>query len=139
MRITQLFRAFLVSHQYLELPSIGRFELFSGEQDQESQNSKRQYIRFSRETKTEPDQQFIEFTCTRHRIDPYIAVSDLMTFCASVRELLMQGFEAEIPQIGYLCNNQNQQLVFSTSSRYKTISRIYRKKLAPVFKSSFWL
>ena len=139
MKIAQSLRAFLLSNQYLELPTIGKFELFFQEPADGSGNGKKQYIRFSRNNNPEPDPAFINFLCQNFRVDPYVASSDLNTFCASVRELLLQGFEAEIPQIGYVRRDANHELVFSTTSKYKTISKIYRKKIAPVFKSSFWL
>lgn len=139
MKIVPQFRTFLDSFHYLHLPSIGKLESVStlinpltGEIDKRS-------VQFVSDPCIKPDTELINFISQNLKIDTYIAESDLNCFCNSLKELLIQGFEAEIPGIGFLHYESNQQLKFSGKSIYNAATQKIKRKSAAVLGSSFWL
>ena len=139
MKIAPQFRAFLDSFHYLALPKIGRFESISTEINPLTGEIDKHLVRFSNETEGTGSAEFINFISQNLKIDSRIAESDLSSFCNSVRELLSQGFEAEIPGIGFLHSDSRNQIIFSGKSIYNAHSQRTREKTVSLMSSSFWL
>ena len=139
MKIAQQFRAFLELHNYLVLPNIGRLEALTAEIDSLTGENERKLIRFTADVQNTPDKVLTEFISRNLKIDTCIAVSDLNSFCSSLKELFLQGLEAEIPGIGYLHLDSKNQLKFSGKSIYNTVENKPKKRPAALFSSTFWL
>lgn len=132
MKIAQQLCAFLSKNGYLLLPGIGKFEMNS---DQQGHGK---YL-FTPDIKTETDENLIRFFCSDHETESSVAVSDLKCFCYSIRELIIQGFEAELPGIGFLYIGTDKELKFSRYSQYHSAHQKTRKK-SPVFMTgAFWI
>jgi len=139
MKIAQHFRAFLEGHHYLHLPQIGRFEVV-GENPVASENaSSTIWVRFSADKNQATDPDLIAFISNNMKIERCIAASDLTSFIGSLKELLIQGFEVEVPRIGYLHFEQGNILKFSGKNIYKKTTQKSWKKIPAAMSSSFWL
>jgi len=139
MKIAQQFRAFLDLHHYLVLPTIGRFEAMSTGSNNHSGENEKRLVRFSADSKNATAYELTEFICQHLNIDSCVANSDLKSFCNSLKELFLQGFEAEVPGIGYLHLDSKSQLTFSGQSIYNSKENKTRKRPAALFSSTFWL
>ena len=139
MKIAPLFRAFLESHHYLTLPLIGKFESFSAEVNPLTAEIDKRLVRFTGDAQVKPDVELIGFISKNLKIDTCITESDLNCFCNSVKELFIQGFEAEVPGIGFLHLDTKNQLKFSIKSIYNPALQKTRKKSLAIFNSTFWL
>lgn len=139
MKIAPQFRAFLDCFHYLVLPKVGRFESISTEINPLTGQTDKQLVRFTCDAEAKPTTDFINFISQNLKIDSRIAESDLSCFCNSVKELLNQGFEAEIPGIGFLHSDSRNQLIFSGKSIYHAPLHRSRAKTAAMKSSSFWL
>jgi len=139
MKIAPQFRAFLDSFHYLALPKIGMFESISTEVNPLTGEIDRHLVRFSSDAEVICSTEFISFISQNLKIDSRIAESDLSSFCNSIRELLSQGFEAEIPGIGFLHSDSRNQIIFSGKSIYNASLQRPTRKAASVMSSSFWL
>ena len=139
MKIAQHFRAFLEGHHYLHLPQIGRFEVV-GENPLAAENgSSTIWVRFSADKNQATDPDLVAFISNNMKIESCIAASDLTSFIGSLKELLIQGFEVEIPRIGYLHFEQGNILKFSGKNIYKKTTQKSWKKIPAAMSSSFWL
>ena len=138
MKIAQQFRAFLETHYYLPLPSIGKLEIISPVSEPEGVEIRTKQFRFIPDAANTSDKSLIEFISKKMKIETSIAESDLACFCNSLKELLMQGFEAEIPGIGFLHVESNSKLKFSILSIYNAASPKIRKRIPTITASSFW-
>ena len=139
MKIAKEFRAFFEMHKHLYLPKIGRFEISSNEPDISGSNNFSGFITFTAEKKQLTDPELISFFSDHLRVETCIAESDLNCFCSGVMELLLQGFEAEIPGIGFLHYEQTNQLKFSDKSIYQSAKTQKRKPVPTDFVASFWI
>jgi hypothetical protein len=138
MKIAQHFRAFLERHHYLELAQIGRFEVV-GENPTASENgSSNKWINFSPDKNQTGDAELVEFISRNMRVETCITESDLTSFISSLKELLIQGFEVEIPGIGYLHYEPGNILKFSGKNIYKNPTQKSWKRI-PAMSTSFWL
>lgn len=136
MKISRHFRAFLKKHGYLELPGIGRFELSTDN----SIDSPEEKIEFKRTGITTLDISLVKFLCEESGTEAYVVHSDLNTFSDSVKELLMQGLEAEIPGIGYLNTSDLNHPKFTCRSIYISVPEKKIRKPQPLYlNSSFWM
>jgi hypothetical protein len=139
MKIAQHFRAFLERYRYLQLPQIGRFEIV-GENPMTSENGdSANGIAFLADKNQSEDAELVEFISKSMRVESCVAVSDLSSFISSLRELLILGFEVEIPGVGYLHFEPNNILQFSGKNIYKKTIQKRWKRTRPAMSSSFWL
>jgi hypothetical protein len=139
MKIAQHFRAFLERYRYLQLPQIGRFEVV-GENPMTSENgASTNGIAFLADKNQSEDAELVEFISKSMRVESCVAVSDLSSFISSLRELLILGFEVEIPGVGYLHFEPNNILQFSGKNIYKKTIQKRWKRTRPAMSSSFWL
>jgi hypothetical protein len=139
MKIAPQFCAFLDSYHYLNLPHIGRLESVSAVVNPLTGEVDKRSVRFTSDAGLKSDAELIAFISQNLKIDACIAESDLFCFCNSLKELLIQGFEAEIPGIGFLHYESNRQLKFSGKSIYNSVAQKIKKKSAAILGSSFWL
>ena len=139
MKIAQQFRAFLEMHNYLVLPNIGRFEALTDEANPLNGEIEKRLVKFTPDIQVVADNELTAFICQKMKIDDCIALSDLKSFCNSLKELFLQGFEAEIPGIGFLHLDSKNQLKFSGKSIYNTTETKSKKRPAALFSSTFWL
>lgn len=139
MKIAKLFRSFLESKHYLNLPAIGKFEVISAEINPVTGEIEKNLVRFIENKNINDAPELIEYISQQNKVDPCIAISDLQCFCSSTNELLIQGFEAEIPSIGFLHIESGNKLKFSGKSIYKAESKEIKRKKAAFLSSSFWL
>lgn len=139
MKIAQHFRAFLEKHHYLQLPQIGRFEVV-GENPVTAENGFPQnWINFSADKNQTPDSELVLFISQNMRVESSITESDLGSFISSLKELLIQGFEVEIPGIGYLHFEPGNILKFSGKNIYKKTTQKSWKRIPAAMSPSFWL
>jgi len=68
-----------------------------------------------------------------------VTESDLTSFINSLKEMLIQGFEVEIPGIGYLHFEPNNVLRFSGKNLYKQTIQKRWKRTRAALSPSFWL
>lgn len=139
MKIAQQFRAFIELHHYLALPKIGRFESIAADAKHYAGESDKWLIRFLSDPQAQSDNELTGFISKNLKIETCVAESDLNSFCNTIKELFIQGFEAEIPGIGFLHLDSKNQLKFSVNSIYNPIVNKTRKRPAALFSSSFWL
>jgi hypothetical protein len=139
MKIAQHFRAFLEGHQYLHLPQIGRFEVVGEKPDASEKSSSTIWVKFSADKNQATDPDLVTFISDKMKIESCITASDLVSFIGSIKELLIQGFEVEIPRIGYLHFEQGNILRFSGKNIYKKPTQKSWKKIPAMMSSSFWL
>lgn len=138
MKIAQHFRAFLERHHYLQLPQIGRFDVV-GENPVGSENGHpRKWINFSADNNEATDSTLVAFISGNMKVETSITASDLSSFISSLKELLIQGFEVEIPGIGYLHFEPGNKLKFSGKNIYKKTTQKSWKKVPASMSSSFW-
>ncbi len=138
MKIAQHFRAFLDTHLYLQLPQIGRFDVV-GEAPPEN-GLPRKWLTFSPNTNQDTDPELVNFISSKLRVETSITTSDLCCFINSLKEMLIQGFEVEIPGIGYLHFEPSNILKFSGKNIYKNpVQKSLRTKLPAAMSQSFWL
>jgi nucleoid DNA-binding protein len=138
MKIAQHFRAFLEKHNYLQLPHIGRFEVV-GENPIAVNDQSSKWINFSEDKNQQPDEALVNFISSNMRVENNITQSDLNCFIGNIKELLIQGFEVEIPGIGYLHFESGNILKFSGKNIYKKPVQKNWKKMPTAISSSFWL
>lgn len=139
MKIAHYFRAFLERYHYLHLPQIGRFEVV-GENPVAVENGfSKKWISFSADNNQNQDAELIDFISRTMRVETCITESDLKCFIGSIKEMLLQGFEVEIPGIGYLHFEPNNILKFSGKNIYKKTTQKKWKRTSPTFSLSFWL
>lgn len=139
MKIAQHFRAFLEGHHYLHLPQIGRFEVVGERPDASENASSTIWVRFSADKNQATDPDLVAFISNKMKIESCITASDLGSFIGSLKELLIQGFEVEIPRIGYLHFEPGNILKFSGKNIYKKPTQKSWKKIPAAMSSSFWL
>ena len=139
MKIAQHFRAFLEGHHYLQLPQIGRFEVVDQNPVASEKAASTIWVRFSADKNQATDPDLVAFISNNMKIESCIAASDLTSFIGSLKELLIQGFEVEIPRIGYLHFEQGNILKFSGKNLYKKTTQKSWKKIPAAMSSSFWL
>jgi hypothetical protein len=138
MKIAQHFRAFLESYHYLQLPQIGRFEVV-GENPLVIENGYSQkWVNFLPDKNQATDFELVAFISSNMKIESCITASDLGSFIGSLKELLIQGFEVEIPDIGYLHFEPGNNLKFSGKNIYKKPTQKSWKRV-PAAVPSFWL
>jgi hypothetical protein len=138
MKIAQHFRAFLERNNYLQLPQIGRFEVV-GDNPMAANEQSRKWISFSADKNQKPDEALVNFISGTMRIESCITESDLNCFISISKELLLQGFEVEIPGIGFLHFEPGNILKFSGKNIYKKPVQKRWKKLPTAMTGSFWL
>jgi len=139
MKIAQHFRAFLEKHHYLQLPQIGRFEVVGENPAIDDSGYRQKWINFSADKNQDPDSELVQFISKTMRVESCITESDLSCFISSLKELLIQGFEVEIPGIGYLHFEQGNVLIFSGKNIYKKTTPKRWKRIPAAMSSSFWL
>ncbi len=139
MKITHLFRSFLETKHYLVLPSLGKVDKVSVEINPLTGDFEKNIIRFTEDQNLTSDPDFISYASNKLNIDFSLVESDLKCFCNSINELLIQGFEAEIPAVGFLHKYQGKHLMFSGQSIYKSASKEIKRKPSVFLSSSFWL
>ena len=101
MKIAQHFRAFLERHNYLQLPQIGKFEVV-GENPAAQNDHTRKWINFQADQNQTTDLELVDFISKNMKVESNITASDLISFISSIKEMLILGFEVEIPGIGFL-------------------------------------
>ena len=139
MKIAKLFRTFLDTRRYLILPKIGKFEEVTSENELHQGESGKRFVRFIDDKDLKQDPEFLYYSTKNLKVDACIAESDMNCFCNATQELLIQGFEAEIPGIGFLNMESKNKLKFSGKSIYKASTQIQRKKPVAILSSNFWL
>lgn len=138
MKIAQHFREFLEANLYLQLPSLGRFDVITIHPDPENGYSAKRLLQFSPDNNAKSDDTLTEFLCGKIKCDACVAESDLRYFCYSTKELLMQGFEAEIPGLGFIRPAANNNIQFSNTRMYHASIPKKRKKTPAYMRLSFW-
>jgi nucleoid DNA-binding protein len=138
MKIAQHFRAFLERYHYLQLPQIGRFEVVGENPAAPDNGVLRKWIAFSADKNQLQDSELVDFISKNMRIETCITESDLKSFISSIKELLIQGFEVEIPGIGYLHFEPNNILKFSGKNIYKKTIQKRWKRTSAALSHSFW-
>ncbi len=141
MKIAQYFRAFMERHHYLQLPQIGRFEVIEeNPTSTEEQNGyPTKWINFSANGNQSTDLELVDFISKSMRLETSITTSDLSCFISSLKELLILGFEVEIPGIGYLHFEPGNVLKFSGTNIYKKPTQKSWKRIPAALSQSFWL
>jgi nucleoid DNA-binding protein len=139
MKIAQHFRAFLERYDYLQLSQIGRFQVVDENPAAPKNEHSTIWVIFSPDKDQATDPELIAFISNSMRIDTSITASDLTSFISSLKELLIQGFEVEIPGIGYLHFEQDNVLKFSGKNIYKKTTQKVWKRIPSGMSSSFWL
>lgn len=138
MKIAQHFRAFLERHNYLYLPQIGKFEVV-GENPAAGEHGHSKWINFSADQNQTTDLQLVEFISKSMKVESSITASDLSCFISTIKEMLILGFEVEIPGIGYLHFEPNNILKFSGKNIYKKTVQKSWKRVPAGMSASFWL
>ena len=139
MKIAQHFRAFLERHNYLHLPQIGKFEVV-GENPAATENGHSgKWINFLADQNQTTDSELVDFISKSMKVESNITASDLSCFISSLKEMLILGFEVEIPGIGYLHFEQGNVLRFSGKNIYKKPIQKGWKRIPAGMSSSFWL
>jgi len=138
MKIAQHFRAFLERYHYLQLPQIGRFEVVGENPLAPENGASRKWIAFLADKDQSQDTELVEFISKNMRVESCITSSDLSSFISSLKELLIQGFEVEIPGIGYLHFEPNNILKFSGKNIYKKTIQKRWKRTSAALSRSFW-
>lgn len=139
MKIAQHFRAFLERYHYLQLSQIGRFEVVGENPVAADNGGLNKWVSFSADKNQIQDSELVDFISRNMRVESCITESDLKCFISSIKELLIQGFEVEIPGIGYLHFEPNNILKFSGKNIYKkTIQKRWKRTQASL-SNSFWL
>ena len=139
MKIAQHFRAFLELHHYLQLPQIGRFEVVGENPVIDDSGYSQKWINFLADKDQTPDTELVQFISKNMRVESCITESDLSSFISSLKELLIQGFEVEIPGIGYLHFEPGNILIFSGKNIYKKTTQKSWKRIPAAMSPSFWL
>ena len=139
MKIAQHFSAFLERYQYLQLPQIGRFEVVGENPIASETGAPAKWIAFSADKNQSQDTELVEFLSRNMRVESCITASDLNCFISSIKEMLIQGFEVEIPGIGYLHFEPNNILKFSGKNIYKKTIQKRWKRTPAAMSPSFWL
>ncbi|HEX6846495.1 MAG TPA: hypothetical protein VF144_05930 [Chitinophagaceae bacterium] len=137
MKIAQHFRAFLEKHNYLQLPQIGKFEVVGENPMGEKGPSK--WINFVADQNQTTDPELVAFTSCNMKVENNIAASDLSCFISTIKEMLILGFEVEIPGIGYLHFEPGNILKFSGKNMYKKTIPKEWKRVPARMSASFWL
>lgn len=138
MRIAQHFRAFLERHNYLQLPQIGKFEVVGENPVQPESGQLSKWISFSADKSQQADSNLVDFISKTMKVESCITESDLSSFISSIKEMLIQGFEVEIPGIGYLHYEPGNILKFSGKNIYKKSIQKGWKKIPATMSTSFW-
>ena len=138
MKIAQHFRAFLERNHYLQLPQIGRFEVVGENPVIDDSGYSQKWINFSADKDETPDAELVQFISKNMRIESSITESDISSFVSSIKELLIQGFEVEIPGIGYLHFEPGNNLIFSGKNIYKKTAPKRWKRIPAAMSPSFW-
>ena len=138
MKIAQHFRAFLERHNYLYLPQIGKFEVI-GENPVADEDGHSKWINFSADQNQATDSKLVDFISKNMKVESNITASDLSCFISTIKEMLILGFEVEIPGIGYLHFEPNNILKFSGKNIYKKTIHKGWKRMPASMSASFWL
>lgn len=97
------------------------------------------WITFLADKNPSVDLELVEFISKTMRVESCVTISDLDSFISSLKEMLILGFEVEIPGIGYLHFEPNNSLTFSGKNLYKkTIQKSWKRAPASL-SPSFWL
>jgi hypothetical protein len=139
MKIAQHFRAFLERYHYLQLPQIGRFEVVGENPVIDDTGYRQKWLNFSADKDQTFDAELVQFISKNMRVESCITESDISSFISSLKELLIQGFEVEIPGIGYLHFEPDNILRFSGKNIYKKTAPKRWKRIPAAMSSSFWL
>jgi hypothetical protein len=139
MKIARLFRPFIESHHYLNLPAIGKLEIIPAEIIPLTGEIEKNFIRFSEDKNSQSDPEFLTYVSKYLKVEASVAAADLHCFCDNTNELLIQGFEAEIPALGFLHFASGNKLKFSVNSIYNAAPKVTQRKPAVFLNSSFWL
>ena len=138
MKIAQHFRAFLERNNYLHLPQIGKFEVV-GENPAPGEHGHSKWINFTADQNQTTDLQLVDFISKNMKVESNITASDLICFISSIKEMLILGFEVEIPGIGYLHFEPGNILKFSGKNIYKKTVQKSWKRIPAGMSASFWL
>ena len=138
MKIAQHFRAFLERHNYLQLPQIGKFEVV-GENPAAENDHSRKWINFQPDQNQSTDSDLVDFISKNMKVESNLTASDLICFINSTKEMLILGFEVEIPGIGYLHFEPGNILRFSGKNIYKKTIQKGWKRIPAGMSTSFWL
>lgn len=138
MKIAQHFRAFLERHNYLHLPQIGKFEVV-GENPAAGENGNSKWINFSADQNQTTDLELVDYISKTMKVENNITASDLICFISTMKEMLILGFEVEIPGIGYLHFEPGNVLKFSGKNIYKKTIQKGWKRIPSGMSTSFWL
>ena len=138
MKVAQHFSAFLERYHYLRLPQIGRFEVVGENPIATEEGIPKKWIAFSEDKHEAQDSELVNFISKTMRVENCIAESDLKCFVSSIKEMLIQGFEVEIPGVGYLHFEPNNILKFSGKNIYKKTIQKRWKRTRVAMSSSFW-
>jgi hypothetical protein len=138
MKIAQHFRAFLERNNYLYLPQIGKFEVL-GENPAPGEHGHSKWINFTADQNQTTDLQLVDFISKNMKVESNITASDLICFISSIKEMLILGFEVEIPGIGYLHFEPGNILKFSGKNIYKKTVQKGWKRVPAGMSASFWL
>ena len=139
MKIAQHFRAFLEGHHYLQLPQIGRFEVVGDNPAATENGHSNKWINFLADQNQTTDLELVDFISKNMKVESCITASDLSCFISSIKEMLILGFEVEIPGIGYLHFEPNNILKFSGKNIYKKTIQKGWKRIPAGLSASFWL
>lgn len=138
MKIAQHFRAFLEVNNYLNLPQIGKFEVV-GENPAAGEHGPSKWINFSADQNQTTDLELVDFISKNMKVESSITASDLSCFISTIKEMLILGFEVEIPGIGYLHFEPRNILKFSGKNIYKKTVQKGWKRIPAGMSASFWL
>ena len=138
MKIARHFKEFLEKKGYLEIPSVGRFDVSVEEMSMpKGEIMTRRKLRFSPAGQPVFDETLVKFLCEKLKSEACVIYADIRSFSYHINELLMQGLEAEIPGVGYLNKKYTNELEFTYSSFYKT-KRVARNAVSS-FMMNYWM
>ncbi len=138
MKIARHLREFLEKKGYLEIPSIGRFDVHTEELTMpRGETMTRRKLSFAPLRKNGLDESLVQFLCERLKSEACVIYADIRSFSHYLNELLMQGLEVEIPGVGYLNRNHTNEVNFTYKSSYEK----KRKHSKPVssYLMNYWM
>ncbi|MBI1344193.1 MAG: hypothetical protein GC171_14810 [Terrimonas sp.] len=138
MKIARHFKEFLEKKGYLEIPSIGRFEVSTEQMSMpKGEVLTRKKLFFSPQNKPAFDESLVQFLCEKLRSEACVVYADIRSFSYYLNELLIQGLEAELPGIGFLNRNNTNEVEFSYQSTY--IRRERPQKKIAAYLMNYWM
>lgn len=139
MKIARHFREFLEKKGYLEIPSVGRFDVSTEMMAMpKGETMTRKTLSFSPVKKAVFDDSLVQFLSEKLKTEACVICADIRSFAYYLNELLMQGLEAEIPGIGYLNRMYTNEVRFTYQSSYVKQQGSH-KRMTSAYLVNYWM